>query len=197
MPWRHLIFPTAAGQEVFFPEAPNQLSTFSAEAAKEQEQERDLLEAVAFQDWGLIDAAFSATTSVSSDVAFLAPIMTPWCPADQDALVSPAPNLAAKDGLVSPAKFAAKKKQAQELDRCLIDDASCATTPTFASLPRSEEHTAELPGETTASAAHRTTEWLQRTAREFGSMFPMSVAKRESSPAPSPRSDQDFGFLDF
>ncbi|KAJ1476057.1 hypothetical protein T484DRAFT_1750787 [Baffinella frigidus] len=57
MPWRHLIFPTAADQELSFSPAP----TLRFTAKKEQEQERKLLEAI--QDLRLLDAASSATTT--------------------------------------------------------------------------------------------------------------------------------------
>jgi hypothetical protein len=122
-------------------------------------------------------------------------------PAADAALVSPAPNLLST----------AKKEQEQELDlleaiqHLDIEAASSATTPSqsrsgsapvapdlcfrheaadaISSLPRSEEHEAELPPDTPKSAARRTAE--QRSSREFGSMFPMSVAKRDRSPVPS------------
>ncbi|KAJ1464122.1 hypothetical protein T484DRAFT_1758337, partial [Baffinella frigidus] len=110
MPWRHLIFPTAAGQEVIFP-APNVLSA----EKKEQEQERKLLEAI--QDLGPLDAASSAT----------APAKT--------------------------AQWVLAKTIATDL--CIRHD----TADAISSLPRCEEH-AELPAETPACAALRTTDRL-------------------------------------
>ncbi|KAJ1464664.1 hypothetical protein T484DRAFT_1757932 [Baffinella frigidus] len=118
MPWRHMIFPTAAHNDI---ESPAPAPSLLVAAKKE----RDLREAISRRD-----AASSATMPAKT---------AQWVLAETIAT-----------------------------DLCIRYD----TADAISSLPRSEDHAAELPAETPACTALRTTERL----------LPMSVAR---SPIPA------------